>query len=48
MADKEIREKVERKRHLVRSCAKGEKVVLGNVQIELTWGPDLGIVKGGN
>ena len=33
------------RKSLVRSYAKGEKVLLGNVQIELTWGPDLDIVK---
>ena len=35
----------EGKKSLVRSYAKGEKVVLGNALIELTWGPDLDIVK---
>ena len=35
------------KKSLVRSYAKGEQVLLGNALIELTWGPDLDIVKEG-
>lgn len=30
----------EGKRSLIKSCTKGEKIVLGSVEIELTWGPD--------
>ena len=37
----------EGKKSLVRSYAKGEKVLLGNALIEITWGPDLDIVKEG-
>ena len=34
------------RKNLVRSYAKGERVTLGDVQIELTWGPDCEVVKG--
>ena len=35
----------EGRKSLIRSYAKGEKVILGNVQIELTWRPDSEAVK---
>ena len=35
----------EGRRSLVKSCTKGEKIVLGSVEIELTWGPDLESIK---
>lgn len=35
----------EGKRNIVKSCTKGEKIVLGSVEIELTWGPDLESIK---
>ena len=35
----------EGRKSLIRSYAKGEKVVLGNALVELTWGPDSGSAK---
>jgi len=33
------------KKNIIKSCTKGEKIVLGSVEIELTWGPDLESIK---
>ena len=33
------------KKSLVKSCSKGEKIVLGSVEIELTWGPEMETIK---
>ena len=33
------------KKSLVKSCSKGEKIVLGSVEIELTWGPEMDTIK---
>ena len=35
----------EGKRNIVKSCTKGEKIVLGSVELELTWGPEIETIK---